>query len=50
MVYNPDILDHSAPSSSWRRSWSWCSCVFSCIFLSTLWFVYNVHVPKRSWF
>jgi hypothetical protein len=20
MVYNPDILDHSAPSSSWRRS------------------------------
>jgi len=49
LVCNPDILDQSAPSSSWWRGWSRCSCVFSCILLPTLRIVHNVHVPKRSW-
>lgn len=49
MVCNPDILDQSSSSSSWWRGWSWCSCVSSCIFLSTLRFVYKVHVHKRAW-
>jgi len=50
VVCNSDILGQSAPSSNWRRGWSWRYLVFSFLFLSTLWFVYNFHAPKRSWF